>query len=373
MAYSYDKDNVKSQIKTEDVIDFLMDFGGDPIVRGNVIVSRTICHHSPDEECSHKLYYYENSGLFQCYTGGCEESSFDLFQLVIKIFSLQKHQDIDLNSAIIFIANRLGISAEYVDMEGEELDDWKNFSDYDKIKQIKQKTQTGFTFEQLPEYDNIILSRFAYLPIEPWLNEGITQEVMKHHGIGFYPGEEQITIPHYDLCGRLIGIRGRTVIKEEAERFGKYRPLKINNLLYNHPLSKNLYNLNNTSCHIAQIGKAIVFESEKSTMQYGSYFGIENDISVACCGSHFSAYQCELLMKLGAQEIVLALDRQFEEKNDDEFKRLVKNITNIKNKFKNYVTISAIFDKNMITSYKDSPTDQGAEKFLQLYKERIMF
>ena len=119
--------------------------------------------------------------------------------------------------------------------------------------------------------------------------------------------------------------------------------------------------------------KAIVFESEKSTMQYASYFGVENDISVACCGSHFSNYQCEILVQLGVTEIVLALDRQFEEKENEEFKRLVKNITNIKNKFKNYTTISAIFDKDMITSYKASPIDEGAEKFIQLYKERIIF
>ena len=38
----------------------------------------------------------------------------------------------------------------------------------------------------------------------------------------------------------------------------------------------------------------------------------------------------------------------------------------IKTKFKNDVLISFIFDKNMITKYKDSPIDEGKEKFLQL-------
>jgi hypothetical protein len=36
------------------------------------------------------------------------------------------------------------------------------------------------------------------------------------------------------------------------------------------------------------------------------------------------------------------------------------------------VLISFIFDKNMITSYKASPIDEGPEKFIQLYKERIV-
>ena len=53
----------------------------------------------------------------------------------------------------------------------------------------------------------------------------------------------------------------------------------------------NLYNLNYSKNQIKNIKKAIVFESEKSCLLYKSYFGIENDISVACCGSSLSAYQ----------------------------------------------------------------------------------
>ena len=53
----------------------------------------------------------------------------------------------------------------------------------------------------------------------------------------------------------------------------------------------NLYNLNNSKDNIKLIGKAIVFESEKSCLLYQTYFGIENDISVACCGSNLSIHQ----------------------------------------------------------------------------------
>jgi len=52
----------------------------------------------------------------------------------------------------------------------------------------------------------------------------------------------------------------------------------------------NLYNLNNSKKNIELIKKAIIFESEKSCLKYQSYFGIDNDISVACCGSNISAY-----------------------------------------------------------------------------------
>jgi len=53
----------------------------------------------------------------------------------------------------------------------------------------------------------------------------------------------------------------------------------------------NLYNLNNCKDNIRKIKKAIIFEGEKSALKYISYFGEENDIAVACCGSNISAYQ----------------------------------------------------------------------------------
>ena len=126
--------------------------------------------------------------------------------------------------------------------------------------------------------------------IKPWLDEDISQEVLEHAVIGYFPPTGQITIPHFDPNNRFIGLRGRTLVKEEAERFGKYRPLVAGRQQYNHPLGMNFYNLNNSKDNIKQFGMAICFEAEKSCLKYQSYFGIENDISVACCGSNISAY-----------------------------------------------------------------------------------
>ena len=50
---------------------------------------------------------------------------------------------------------------------------------------------------------------------------------------------------------------------------------------------------------------------------------------------------------------------------------LVNNLTKIHNKYKNDVKISFIFDKKMITGYKDAPIDRGPDVFLKLFKERI--
>ena len=111
---------------------------------------------------------------------------------------------------------------------------------------------------------------------------------------------------------------------------------------------------------------------EKSCLLYQSYFGLENDISVACSGSSVSAYQIQLLIEAGAEEIIIAFDRQFQEIGDVEFQHLKNNLIKLRNKYKNFVTISFIFDSKMLTNYKDSPIDCGPEIFLQLFKERII-
>ena len=177
-------------------------------------------------------------------------------------------------------------------------------------------------------------------------------------------------IPHYDINNRLVGIRERTLIKEN-EIYGKYRPAYISKKLYNHPLSFNLYNINHSKENISRMKKAFVFEGEKSTLLYASYFGEENDLSVAVCGSSFINYQAWLLINAGANEIIVCLDKQFQEVGDNEFQKLVKNLKNIHLKYGKYVTISYLFDKDNLLGYKDSPIDKSKEIFLELYKNRI--
>ena len=364
----FDKDEVKSNLGLDDIFNLLQEWGGDPQYTSFGILSSTICHNEPGEG-SRKLYYYENSNLFKCYTG-CANDLFDIFELTIKIFSIQHNREMDLNDAVRYIAAKHNFGGRLEDTEKVDLEDWEILSNYDRIQSIELAEKKEIV---LKEYDEKILSRFNYeVKIAPWLQEGISQESLETARIGYYPGGEQITIPHFDINGRFIGLRGRTLIKEEGELYGKYRPLKINKVLYNHPLGMNLYNLNNSKENIKALKKAIVYEGEKSCLLYRSYFGKENDISVACCGSSISAYQIQLLINCGAEEIIVAFDRQFEEIGDEQFKRLKANILKLHNKNKNYVKMSFIFDKNMITNYKASPIDEGEKKFLQLLKERIV-
>ena len=362
---TYDKLEVRKCLTVDNIFELLTEWGGDPEYTNFGIVSATICHNNIGEG-SHKLYYYTNSTLFQCYTG-C--GSFDIFELTISVFNIQKHIEMDLNEAVRYIATRFGIFIQSKDNEGYNTDDWKILNAYDKIDNIELKDYHVY----LNEFDPSILSRLNYnLKITPWINEGMTEEVLRKALIGYFPGGAQITIPHFDANNRLIGLRGRSLCEEEAEKYGKYRPLKINKDLYNHPLGMNLYGYNWNKDNIQKIGKAIIYESEKSVLLHASYFGWENNISVACCGSNISMYQIQLLLDLNVKEIIIALDRQFQEIGDSEWKQLTNNLKKIHYRYKNYATISFIFDKNKITGYKSSPIDEGPEKFLQLFKERVL-
>lgn len=365
---NYNKTEIREQLDLENIFELLQEWGGDPIYTNFGIISATICHNLPGEG-SKKLYYYTNSGLFQCYTG-CQ-GYFDIFELVRKIAQIQWNEEYDLNDAVRWIARRFGISGTIENgKDSDDIEDWKLLANYDRIQDIEPKTTTKVI---LKEYDASILNNFNYqVVLTPWLQEGISQEALIKAKIGYYPGGDQITIPHFDEDGRFVGLRGRTMCKAEAELYGKYRPIKVNKILYNHPLGMNLYGLNWSKDNIKVIEKAIVFESEKSVLMYASYFGLDNNISVACCGSNLSSYQIQLLINTGAKEIIIAFDRQFQEVGDSEFNHLTKNLTKINEKYKNEVNISFIFDKNMITKYKASPIDEGPEKFLKLFKERVL-
>lgn len=361
---SFDKNTIKEQLSIENIFDIINDFGGDPQYTDFGIVASTICHNQPGEG-SRKLYYYINSGLFQCYTN-C--GSYDVFDLVIKVFAIQYDKEIDLDTAVRYVASKFGIAGEYVE-EDNSTEDWRIFESYSRIQEVESKDY----HVELKEYDLSILDRLNYqVKLLPWLEEDITQEVLDFARIGYYPGADQITIPHFDSAGRFVGLRGRAMAQDDIERWGKYRPLRINRTTqYNHPLGMNLYGLNWAKNAIATLGKAIVLESEKSVLKYMSYFGIDNNIAVACCGSNISAYHIHQLLEAGAKEVIVAMDRQFQAINDDEFQKLTTSLTKIHTKFSPLVKISFIFDKNMITGYKDSPIDCGKEVFLQLFKDRV--
>lgn len=358
----FDKDTLKNSLSTDDVYRLVDALGGEPRTQSFGLICATICHNAPGEG-SHKLYYYDNTKLFRCYTD-CGDT-FDIYELVMRALNQQKGIELKLYQSFTFVANFFGYS--YI-QEKEEKDNPKDKEVFERYKAAQPILPSQKI--DLPIYNPRVLKSLVYPRIIPWEKDGIAQKIIKEAKIGYYPVGEQITIPHFDKNGRFVGLRGRALITTEVDNYGKYRPIKIDNILYTHPLGLNLYNLNHSKDNIAQLKKAIVFESEKSTLLYRTYF--DYDISVACCGSSLSAAQVKLLIDCGAQEIIIAFDRQFKAISDNEFLRLKKHLLSIHKKYNSLVKITFIFDKKMITSYKAAPIDEGKEKFLTLFNERIV-
>lgn len=360
--YNYDKDEIKKNLTIDKVKDLVDELGGEAIERDSVLVCRTICHCGEN----HKLYYYDNTKLFKCFTD-CG-STFDIFELIQRVMKSTVDVHWELPQCTKFVADYYGISPTSQDIfeNGKRLGDWKVFDNY-----LSKKDKNERKIIEMPKYDGYFLNNMPSPVIEPWVQDGISIEVMKSADIKYNPSNSSIVIPHYDIEDNLIGIRERTMIKEN-EKYGKYRPGVYMGNMYNHPLGFNLYYINKAAAAIKTFRKAIILEGEKSPLQYASLYGEENCIAVASCGSSVTSYQIKILLSLGVEEIIIGMDRQFQEIGDKEWEKLTKNLTNIHNKFGSYVQISYLFDKEMITPYKSSPLDNGQDIFEYLFKERVI-
>ena len=364
----YDKDKIKNNLTIEQVTDLVAELGGEPQQqKDNILVCKTICHNGCGQG-SHKLYYYADTHLFHCYTG-CGDASFDIFDLYKKVKNIEHNVEHTLPWSVAHVAAYFGIADEVEESVWDiqnPLQDWNILKRY-----ATTAVYTPPTIIEPAPYDASILKYLPHPKIQPWIEDGISQEIMEQRGICYDPVYHGIVIPHYNINGELIGIRERTLVKENAEKYGKYRPAILNSVQYNHPLGSNCYNLSYSCDNIRRTKRVLVFESEKSCLQYATMFGVGNDISVAVCGSNISWNQFTLLNRLGIKDMIVGFDRQYQKIGDKEYQNWINKLKMINKKYGNYVNISFIFDTKNLLDYKDSPTDKGKETFIKLYNSRL--
>ena len=142
MHYDYNKDEIKNNLTIEQIEELLVEFGGEPIRKGETLISKTICHGGQ----THKLYYFANTTLFHCFTD-CGES-FDVFELTRKVMSREhpktrEDSNWNLPEAIDYVARKFGYSPNAIEDENELSisKDLTILSNYDRIKDIDIKTQ----------------------------------------------------------------------------------------------------------------------------------------------------------------------------------------------------------------------------------------
>ena len=339
-------------LNTDAVIHLMTELGADRYDdRGDYIIFPTICHNEDSSEASMKLYFYKNNKIFVCYTS-CGGMSIFKF---LKHYYEERQIEYDWHQDIYEVVCNC---SDFKRKEGFERTPYKS---------LRERYKVARKEVQLPEYSKNVLDCFVKHYPPEWLNDGITKEAMDAFDISYSIAHNKIIIPHYDIEGRMVGIRGRALNDWEVENVGKYAPIHIEQTWYKHPLSMNLYGLNVTKKNIRAHSICFLFESEKSVMQ-AEGFKLPN-CSAAVCGSNFNKYQLNILMKACApHEIVLCFDKEELPGEDKYFNKL----WNICQKYKNYCNFSFIYDREGLLDLKDSPTDKGEETFVKLLGKRVI-
>lgn len=318
--------------------------------KGSHLICKTACHNIDLDEASWKLYYYKNNKFFYCYSSCQGMSIFKFLRHYYETRQIEYDWYQDIYEVVRNCSNFKGV-------DGFVVEKYKSLHDRYEVKRKEKK---------LPQYMPHVLDCFVQTYPQEWLDDGITKETMDRFNISYSISQNKIIIPHYDILGRLVGIRGRALNDWEVENIGKYAPIQVEGVWYKHPLSMNLYGLDRTYMNIRQNGVCYLFESEKSVLQMNS-FSIPN-CSAAVCGSNFNKYQLNILMKFCApSEIVICFDKEELPGEEKYFNKL----WNICQKYKQYCNFSFIYDREGLLNLKDSPTDKGEGVFLQLLKKRV--
>ena len=361
-AEFYDPVAIRNSLQSRDVITkmtindverFLRAIGVQKIkISGDQLICPTICHNPIDEAESMKLYYYDNSKSFHCFTE-CNEN-FNIISLYMKYMEIN-HQKISYDEALDFIKNFVVLGAKpYVPEEPVVYDP-------------KPRPQD---FIELKEYDKKALDFFVPFCHPVWLREGILPSSFKRFNIRFSYGENRIIIPHFDIAGRLVGIRMRA-LDEEDIKMGKYRPAQIGDKMYNHQLGFNLYGIYEHSNAIRKTKRAIIVEGEKSVLLDDGYFG-NCSVAVATCGSQLNRFQINLLVKkLGATEIILAYDKEYDNPFSPEGKAYRERLIQKCERYRGLANFYYIFDEHGLLNRKDAPCDKGKEVYEELLRRKI--
>lgn len=261
--------------------------------KGDYIQFPTICHNLDEKDAGFNLSYYKESKRFYCFSN-CH--SMDIFQLIKRRWELIGEKDTFFDNIVYWVMNHAQVDID--DLGTPEFKSEFNIKDY------QGKTNEVI----LPEKPIHVLDSFSDYHAVEWLNDGISDAAMNKYNIKYSISKNAVIIPHYDIHGRLIGVRRRALNPEEAEK-GKYKPIYVEGISYAHPLGYNLYGLNFVKDEIKAQRRVFIAEGEKSALQGYTMFGDRN-VVVAACGSRINRWQIYLLTKYcKPNEIIIAFDK----------------------------------------------------------------
>lgn len=326
---------LKSRLTIDNTIQLLEYFGAELRKETNeYYVFSSFCHGSD----SSKLHLYKETNTLHCFV--C--SNIDQISIV------QDQEGLSFQEAIDWIEDFFQLGKHQ----------WGR----PKVQYIPKeivKPEIDVT-EKLKTYNPSILNTFIdYQPIE-WLQEGISEEVMKKFGIRFDIDSNAIIIPVKDQQDNLVGIRCRNLNEDTIDKYGKYGIYTDyqSGISYRCTTGKLLYGLNVNMKKIIERKRIIIVEGEKSVLKSKTWFGDE-DITVASYGAGLSNFQIELIKSLGVEDILFCYDREEEEK-------IVKKINNTYKKTSMLFNVYYIEDYKDLIDLKESPLDKGLDVYREL-------
>lgn len=345
-----DANEFKEMLTINDMYSLLHHLGAEPEIRNSVIYCKTICHNGD----GHNLRYYSDTYSFYCFSHCSSMSIYDL---------VGKTLDLEFYESFKYVLSFFNYSLSDISFKNESYENSIDISFFERGNKKEIKTNK--------KLNSNILNNFYDLYYKAWIDEGITIETMKKFNIKNSIADKQIIIPHYDEDDNLIGVRCRNLNEELVNNGKKYMPIYYNGEILNHSTGSALYGLNFNKESINKHKKIILFESEKAVMQLDSYM---SDMSIGVClsGSNLTNYQVEILKKLDINEVIIALDKEYENIGTDEEKFYAKKIQkSIVDKISSFWSVSIIWDVHNLLDKKDSPTDRGSEVFKELFYNRI--
>ena len=327
---------------------------------------QTVCHDGD----SNKLCYFRDSKSFCCYTN-C--GYMNLFDFIMHKDNCEFQEAISTVAKIVGYSGRNGIG-----ICASKSKDEKDLDRYLALRRKKKKDKV-----EIPIIDEHVLNYFdKTIVTDAWLSDGIGVEAMQEFGISYYWLESYIIIPHRNSQGQLIGIRRRSLKKEDEINGCKYMPLILEGITYAHPLGLNLYGLYECKEAIKRHHKVVLSESEKTVMLSKTYYGDES-FTVATCGFNISQAQIDLLLELGVNEVIIGFDRDYYlpdyedyDENDPKRKaaqRYADRINSLAAKLSPYFTVYILYDYGNLLDDKDSPFDKGKEVLEELMRNKILY
>lgn len=188
---------------------------------------------------------------------------------------------------------------------------------------------------------------------QEWIDEGISEKVMREFDVRIDRYSERIVYPLYDADNRFITAKGRTRLKD-FKKLGipKYISYtKIGTVDF-------FVGYRENSQAILQNSSVIIFEGVKSVMKAKDY---GCGICVASETSHLNEYQIKLLLRSHIKSVTVAYDK------DKTYQDVVPQLQMLRRFTNCYV----ILDRENLLGEKMSPVDNGKDVFRRLYEHRI--